>query len=106
MAHAVTIAAEPAGHAAEQIDDHQDDQDGPECHGILLGGRRTAMIGRTAQEEKHIAPPGSMPEPRRCPVTWTRLLGRGYLGSSTWALLFGLELQRGRVDAVAQAGRT
>src|SRR4051794_20927119 len=44
------------------------------------------MIGRTARQEKHIAPPGSMAEP----------------GGAT---LFWLELQRSRIDAVAQACR-
>src|SRR5882762_1339464 len=49
------------------------------------------MTGRTAREEKHIAPPGSMSEPGGAP--------------SVLEYLFRLELQRSRIDAVAQAGR-
>src|SRR4051812_7763156 len=60
----------------------------PSVMASSFGGRRAAIIGRTAKEEKHIAPPGSMPEPRRR------------------SRLFGLELQRGRVDAVSQARRS
>src|SRR5437763_16642358 len=43
MAHAVAIAAEPAAEAAEQVDNHQDDQDRPKRHGALRearGGRK------------------------------------------------------------------
>src|SRR4051794_77721 len=51
-----------------------------------LAAAANTMTDRTAKEEKHIGPPGSMAEPGG-------------------ARLFWLELQRSRVDAVAQAGR-
>src|SRR6187402_602021 len=63
----------------------------PSDIGVLPGGRRNAIIGRTARREKHIGPPGSMSEPGGPP--------------SLLEYLFRLELQRRRVDAVAQACR-
>src|SRR5437016_1683113 len=39
MAHAVAIAAEPATEAAEQVDDHQDDQDQTKRHVALPEAR-------------------------------------------------------------------
>src|ERR1700749_1305597 len=36
MAHAIAIAAEPPAEAAEQINDHNDDQDQTKRHGTLL----------------------------------------------------------------------
>src|SRR5262245_61261893 len=87
MAHAVAIAADPARQAADEIDEYEDDQDGPKRHGILPDGRRTALISRTVRREKHIPPSGSITEP-----------GAG-------GTLSRLEVQRRGVDAVAQAGR-
>src|SRR6476661_3545562 len=120
MAHAVTVAAEPAAEAAEQVDDHQDDQDRPKRHGALPeanGGRnqpprrlsskaysrprvpaRCRALRSNVNEPDRAAPKQNpaRPVPGRAGLKHVR---------GAWAL-FRLQLQRRRVDAVAQSGRS
>src|SRR5579871_940757 len=58
MAHAVAIAAEPAAEAAQQINDHNDDQDQTKRHGTLLrpARQRGALIRLPPTKESTIRP--------------------------------------------------
>src|ERR1700750_1965188 len=81
MAHAVAVAAEPAGHPAEQVDDHENDQDQPKRHGAL--------------------PLAADVAPRRFSKAYSAPAHQEGRGKA----LFRFQLQRRRVDAIAQAGR-
>src|ERR1700733_3161980 len=89
MAHPVAIASEPAAEAAEQENDQDDNEYHSKRHGTLpkraVGARKFAA----SPGAKHIAPPGSSTGTRR----------------SRGQVLFRLQLERGRVDAIAQSGR-
>src|ERR1700733_9606537 len=91
MAEAIAIAANPAAPAAEQIKDHDNDEDRSKRHGAPPLKGRLADIPPANRRRTTYRPAGS-----RRGTRFSGLRGKG---------LFRIELQRRRIDAVTQSGR-
>src|ERR1043165_5852844 len=98
MAHAVAIAAEPAGHPAEQVDDHENDQDQPKRHDALP----SQSAPRHARLQQSIFCASAPSRKRGRPYVWPSSIGTTFSG-----VALGAKRRLGeqtRVKPLAHAG--